>query len=69
MKHFLWNSEEILLTVSLSWLYSLKPLYKLQMVEIQNFPYKKGAIHPSWKLSKLDEPDMWDTAEEVGTSL
>ena len=24
---------------------------------------------PSWKLSKLDEPDMQDTAGEVGTSL
>ena len=23
--------------------------------------------HPSRKLSKLDEPDMQDTAEEVGT--
>ena len=24
--------------------------------------------HPSRKLSKLDEQDMWDTAGEVGTS-
>ena len=24
--------------------------------------------HPSRKLSKLDEPEMWDTAGEVGTS-
>ena len=24
--------------------------------------------HPSQKLSKLDEPDTWDTAGEVGTS-
>ena len=24
--------------------------------------------HPSWKLSKLDEPDMQDTAGEVATS-
>ena len=23
---------------------------------------------PSWKLSKLNEPDMQDTAEEAGTS-
>ena len=24
-----------------------------------------ATYHPSWKLSKLDEPDMWDTAKEV----
>ena len=24
--------------------------------------------HPSWKVSKLDKPDMWDTAGDVGTS-
>ena len=24
--------------------------------------------HPSWKLSKLDEPDMQDTPGKVGTS-
>ena len=24
---------------------------------------------PSWKLSKLEEPDMQDTAGEAGTSL
>ena len=27
-----------------------------------------ATYHPSRKLSKLDEPDMQDTAEEVGTS-
>ena len=27
-----------------------------------------ATYHPSRKLSKLDEPDMWDTAGEVGTS-
>ena len=27
-----------------------------------------ATYHPSWKLSKLDEPDMWDTAGEVGIS-
>ena len=27
-----------------------------------------ATYHPSWKLSKLDKPDMWNTAEEVGTS-
>ena len=27
-----------------------------------------ATYHPSRKLSKLDEPDMWDTAEEVGTN-
>ena len=27
-----------------------------------------ATFHPSRKLSKLDEPDMWDTAGEVGTS-
>ena len=27
-----------------------------------------AAYHPSRKLSKLDEPDLWDTAGEVGTS-
>ena len=27
-----------------------------------------ATYHPSRKLSKLDEPDIWDTAEEVGTS-
>ena len=27
-----------------------------------------AAINPSWKLSKLDESDMLDTAGEVGTS-
>ena len=26
-----------------------------------------GHLHPSRKLSKLDNPDMWDTAGEVGT--
>ena len=31
-------------------------------------PYKAAAVRPpSWKLSKL-EPDMQDTAGEVGTS-
>ena len=25
-----------------------------------------ATYHPSWKLSKLDEPDTWDTAGEVG---
>ena len=24
--------------------------------------------HPSWKLSKLNEPDMWNTVGEVGMS-
>ena len=28
-----------------------------------------ATYHPSRKLSKLDEPDMQDTAGEVGTSL
>ena len=28
-----------------------------------------ATYHPSWNLSKLDEPDMWDTAGEVGTNL
>ena len=28
----------------------------------------KGLL-PGWKLSKLDKPDMWDTAEEVGMNL
>ena len=27
-----------------------------------------ATYHPSRKLSKLDEPDMWDTTEEVGTN-
>ena len=27
-----------------------------------------ATYHPSWKLSKLDEPDMWDTAGEIGTN-
>ena len=27
-----------------------------------------ATYNSSWKLSKLDEPDMWDTAGEVGTS-
>ena len=27
-----------------------------------------ATYHPSWKISKLDEPDMWDTAGEVGTN-
>ena len=31
-------------------------------------PDKAAAQHPSQKLSKLDEPDMRDTAGEVGTS-
>ena len=35
-------------------------------------PHKAVAVrqtyHPSWKLSKLDEPDMRDTAGDVGTS-
>ena len=26
------------------------------------------SYHPSWKLSKLDEPDMWNTAWEVGAN-
>ena len=26
----------------------------------------KATCPPSWKLSKLDKPDMWDTAEKVG---
>ena len=35
-------------------------------------PNKAAAVrplttHPSWKLSELDKPDMWDTAWEVGT--
>ena len=35
-------------------------------------PHKAAAVrpltthHPSWKLSNLDEPDIWDTAREVG---
>ena len=28
-----------------------------------------ATYHPSWKVSKLDEPDMQDTAGDVGTSL
>ena len=35
-------------------------------------PHKAPTIRPpaslSRKLSKLDEPDMWDTAGEAGTS-
>ncbi len=31
-------------------------------------PHKAPAIHPSRKLSKLDQPDMQDTAGEAGTS-
>ena len=27
-----------------------------------------ATYHPPWKLSKLDEPDMQDTAGDVGTS-
>ena len=27
-----------------------------------------ATYYPSWKLSKLDEPDMWDTTGEVGTN-
>ena len=27
-----------------------------------------ATYHPSWKLSKLDEPNMWDTAGEVRTN-
>ena len=30
----------------------------------QNCSYK-ATYHPSWKLSKLNEPDMWDTVGEV----
>ena len=36
-----------------------------------NIPQSSSCMatyHPSWKLSKLDEPDMRDTAGEVGTS-
>ena len=28
----------------------------------------KATNHPSQKLSKLDKPDIWDTAEEVMTN-
>ena len=27
-----------------------------------------ATYHPSWKLSKLDKPDMWDTAGEIRTN-
>ena len=36
-----------------------------------NTPQKSSCTatyHPSWKLSKLDEPDMWDTVEEARTN-
>ena len=32
------------------------------------FPNGAATYHPSRKLSKLDEPDMQDTAGEVGTN-
>ena len=28
-----------------------------------------ATYHPSWKLSKLDKPDIWDSAGELETSL
>ena len=36
---------------------------------LETAPHKAAATnHPSQKLSKLDEPDMQDTAWEVGTN-
>ena len=39
---------------------------------LETAPHKTAAVRPPTihheKLSKLDEPDMWDTAGEVGTS-
>ena len=41
-----------------------------QVLEVA--PHKAAAVRPptppSWKLSKLDEPDMQDTPGEAGTS-
>ena len=37
---------------------------------LETAPHKNSSCtisHPSWKLSKLDEPDIQDTAGEVGT--
>ena len=34
---------------------------------LQNSSYT-ATYHPSWKLSKLNEPDMWDTVGEVRTN-
>ena len=39
----------------------------LEAAPPQNSSYT-ATYHPSRKLSKLDEPDMWDTALEVGTN-
>ena len=38
---------------------------------METAPHKDSytvTYHPSRKLSKLDEPDTWDTAGEVGTN-
>ena len=40
----------------------------IEQGNIQQSSSWTATYHPSWKLSKLDEPDMRDTGGEVGTS-
>ena len=53
-----------------AWLHTNAPSNIEQVLEAappQSSSYT-ATYHPSRKLSKLDEPDMQDTAGEVGTS-
>ena len=57
---FSWLFLKVILVICL-------PLHRILLINtLQNSRYKV-AYHPSWKLSKLDEPDMRDIAGEVRT--